>query len=60
MKRAVAGVMHPNTSSASAILNGLSCNLADRIKTCIMLALPNILVLRSQAMRPTEYQLPSA
>src|SRR5580700_9496156 len=40
MKRAVAGVMHSNTSSASAILNGLSCSLADRIKTCIMLALP--------------------
>src|ERR1700722_15302430 len=43
MKRAIAGVMHSNTSSASAILNGLSCSLADRIKTC-MLALPNILV----------------
>src|SRR5580704_9721937 len=44
MKRATAGVMHTNTSSASAIVNGLSCSLADRIKTCIMLALPNILV----------------
>ena len=44
MKRAIAGVMHSNTSSASAILNGLGSNLADRIKTCIMLTLPNILV----------------
>jgi len=51
MKRAVAGVMHSNTSPASAILNGLNCNLADRIKTCIMLALPDIPSLRSQAMR---------
>jgi hypothetical protein len=58
MKRAVAGVMHPNTSSASAILNGLSCNLADRIKTCIMLALPNILVYgRRQCARQNTYYL---
>jgi hypothetical protein len=44
MKRAVAGVMHSNTSPASAILNGVSCNLAELIKTCIMLALPDILL----------------
>ena len=44
MKRAVAGVMHSNTSPASAILNGLSCNLGDRIETCVMLALPESLL----------------
>src|SRR5580698_1938846 len=43
IKRAIAGVMHAKISSASAILNGRSCNLADRIKISILLALSNTL-----------------